>query len=90
MRRREGRYGAMAREYRTHGAGRASGVAPHTAHRTHNLSIKTDMVFLDEPHFSSTPQVTLSLFSHSHSHSPQATEYPLRSSGAMMSHGLKI
>ena len=30
--------------------------------------IKTDMVFLDEPHFSRTPQDTLSLFSHSHFH----------------------
>ena len=38
------------------------------AYRTHNLSIKTDMVFLDEAHFSRTPQDTLSLFSHSHFH----------------------
>ena len=34
----------------------------------HNLSIKTDLVFLDEAHFSRTPQDTLSLFSHSHFH----------------------
>jgi hypothetical protein len=38
------------------------------AHRTQNLSIKTDVVFLDGPHFSRTPKDTLSLFSHSHFH----------------------
>ena len=42
------------------------------AYRTHNLSIKTDMVFLDEAHFSRTPQDTLSLFSHSHFHKIQS------------------
>ena len=38
------------------------------AYRTHNLPIKTDVVFLDEARFSRTPQDTLSLFSHSHFH----------------------
>ena len=40
-RRRERRYGPMAREYRTHGAGRASRVVPHTAHRTPHTALRT-------------------------------------------------